>query len=78
MNTQSTNKYACTKHKKHHLSDTLLKDLKIARCYSELHAPCLGPPVYGNSTEANTIKLTLQAIHTNFFWKSLFRKDQSC
>lgn len=67
MNTQS-NKYACTKYKKHHLIDTLLKDLKIARCYSELYALCLGPPVDENSTEANTMKIILQAIHTNFFW----------
>ena len=69
MNTQSTNKYAaCTKYRKHHLIDTLLKDPKIARCYSELHSLCLGPPLDGNYTEANTIKITLQAIHTNFFW----------
>jgi hypothetical protein len=67
MNTQSTKKYACTQHKKHHMIDTFLKDLKIARCYSELHALCLGPPVDGNATEVNRIKIILQAIHTNFF-----------
>jgi hypothetical protein len=61
MNTQP-NKYACTKYKKHHLIDTLHKDLKKAICYSELQALCLGPTV-----EANTIKVILHAIHTTVF-----------
>jgi len=55
-------------YKKHNMIGTLLKDLKIARCYSELHALCLGPPVDGNSTEANTIMIILQAINSIFFW----------
>jgi hypothetical protein len=69
MNTQSTNKYACTKP---HLIDTLLKDLKIARCYGELHAHCLGPPVDGNSTEVNTINTTSHS--HKFLLESLFLK----